>query len=110
MPWRRLLREYAIYAAIMAVVLVALNRGRETVPLLVGLVLACPLYLALGFVLAKFGYQRKTLAEMRTPRASASPASPSSATGTTVARERPAPTRRTSAGRNHPQRPNRRKR
>ena len=34
-----------------------------------GLIISGPIYLAFGYVLAKFGYQRKTLAEMRTPRA-----------------------------------------
>lgn len=108
MPWRRLLREYVIYAAIMAAVLMVLNRGRDTVPLLVGLVLAGPLYIGLGVVLAKFGYQRKTLAELRTPRATSASASAGAATA--PMRERPAPTRRTSTGRNRSPRPTRKKR
>ena len=46
-----------------------LPRRRNLLPLLGGLLVSGPLYLGLGFVLAKFGYQRKTLAELRTPRA-----------------------------------------
>jgi hypothetical protein len=46
-------------------------------------------------VLAKFGYQRKTLAEMRTPRASPGG---SSAGAEPAGRAKPAPTRRTSTG------------
>lgn len=110
MPWRRLLREYAIYAAIMTVVLLVLTRGRDALPLLVGVVLAGPIYIGLGALMAKLGYQRKTLAELRTPRASSSPSASSSASPHTTVRERPAPTRRTATGRNRPGRPARRKR
>lgn len=94
-PWRRLLKEYLIYAGIMAVVLAVLFRDQGLGPLLVGLLGAGPIYLLLGAVLAKFGYQRRTLAEMRTPRADPGPAA---ATGSASPRVRPAPTRRTSSG------------
>ena len=98
MPWRRLLKEYAIYAAIMGAVLLLLFRDRGVVPLLAGLLVAAPLYLLLGYVLAKFGYQRKTLAELRTPQARASSASASTpAGGGRPERPRPAPTRRTAS-------------
>ena len=95
MPWARLVKEYAIYAGIMAVILLLLFRDDGVVPLLGGLVVAGPVYLLLGAVMAKFGYQRKTLAEMRTPRADQSPT-----TAATVTRDRgrPAPTRRTTTG------------
>jgi len=100
-PWRRLLKEYVIYAAIMGVILLVLFRDRGVVALLAGLVTAGPLYLLLGYVLAKFGYQRKTLADLRTPRASASTAPVSTAaSGDGFDRPRPAPTRRTAAGPN----------
>jgi len=106
-PWRRLLREFTIYAAIMAVVLLVITRGKDTVPLLIGLMAALPLYLGLGAVMAKLGYQRKTLAELRTPRATPLPSTTASETGTD--RSRPAPTRRTSAGPNRPKTSTRRK-
>ena len=62
---------------------------------LIGGVLASgPLYLGLGYVLAKLGYQRKTLKEMRTPRAGVS----TPETPTEDSRGRPAPTRRTTTG------------
>jgi hypothetical protein len=97
-PWRRLTKEWVIYAAIMAVVLAVIYRDAERVlPILGGLLVSGPLYLALGYVLAKFGYARKTLADLRTPRASA-PAS--SSADAPPARNRPAPTRRTSTGPN----------
>lgn len=109
-PWKRLTREYLIYAAIMAVVFLVVFRDRGVVPLLTGLVAAGPIYLALGAVMAKFGYQRKTLAEMRTPRASPSSSPARGDDAARSARARPAPTRRTSAGSNRPNRPSRRKR
>ena len=94
MPWRRLTKEWLIYAAIMAVILAIFFRsGGKLLAILAGLVVSGPIYLALGYVLAKFGYQRKTLAEMRTPRAE-----PRQARPTPGERPKPAPTRRTSTG------------
>lgn len=106
-PWKRLFTEWAIFAPIMVGVL-WLVRGDSGGfgGAVFGVLVSLPLYLGLGYVLAKFGYQRKTLTEMRTPRAAAPP---SSADGVTAARPRPAPTRRTaqsgrSAGRPSPKR------
>jgi hypothetical protein len=94
-PWRRLVKEWLIYAAIMVVVFAVVFRGESgMLPIIGGLLASGPLYLGLGYVLAKFGYQRKTLAEMRTPRASTPEPADS--------RPRPAPTRRTSTGPNRP--------
>ena len=96
-PWRRLTREWLIYAAIMAVILGILFRGGgQLLAIIAGLLISGPIYLALGYVLAKFGYQRKTLAEMRTPRAS--PRETSQASQPPDSRSKPAPTRRTSTG------------
>ena len=95
MPWARLLKEYAIYAGIMAAILLLLFRDGGALPLLGGLVAAGPIYLLLGAVMAKFGYQRKSLTEMRTPRADSQRTA--TATAATV-RERPAPTKRTTTG------------
>jgi hypothetical protein len=58
-----------------------------------------PIYLLFGSVLAKFGYSRKTMKEMReaTP-----PRRSSDATETTTAgRPKPPPTKRTSSGPAH---------
>ena len=97
-PWRRLVREWLLYAGIMAVVLAVILRDADRIAaVLGGLLLSGPLYLALGAVLAKFGYSRKTLADLRTPRAATSPAA---ADDLTPARARPAPTKRTSTGPN----------
>jgi hypothetical protein len=99
-PFRRLLREWLIFAPILAVAVWVLQRDANDVAgALIGLLASLPLYLGLGYVLAKFGYQRRTLAELRTPRASADGTDAS-----TPARPRPAPTRRTSTGTNRPSR------
>ena len=94
-------RSGLIYAGIMAVVFAAAlpRRRRPRGRSLGGLLVSGPLYLGLGFVLAKFGYQRKTLAELRTPPRRRPVRRPSTDTAT---RATPAPTRRTSTGRNRP--------
>lgn len=99
-PWRRLIKEYLIYAVIMGTVLLLLFRDAGVVALLLGLVAAGPIYLALGAVLAKLGYQRKTLAELRTPRAPATTTLADAAPGAPAppSRSRPAPTKRTTTG------------
>ena len=79
----------------MAVILIVVFRdGGRLLPILGGLLVSGRIYLAFGAVLAKFGYQRKTLAELRTPRAAPRRLAP-----TPPSRPRapkPAPTRRTS--------------
>ena len=107
-PWRRLFKEWLIYAAIMAVVFTVFFRDDGNVlAILGGLLVSGPLYLGLGYVLAKFGYTRKTLGERSTPRAaSTGPSSPGG--DSPVDRPRPAPTRRTSSGPNRPARSKRR--
>ena len=95
-PWKRLIKEWAIYAGIMAVILIIFFRdGGRLVPILGGLLISGPIYFLFGAVLAKFGYQRKTLSEMRTPRAA--PGGPAESAEPGV-RAKPAPTRRTSTG------------
>ena len=69
-------------------------RDQNVVGLIGGVLASGPLYLGLGYVLAKLGYQRKTLKEMRTPRAGVS----TPETLTEDSRGRPAPTRRTTTG------------
>jgi hypothetical protein len=92
-PYQRLLKEWAIYAAIMGAVVLVLLRDRNPVGLMVGLVASLPLYIGLSAAMAKLGYQRKTLAELRTPRASTSSTTGSSKTGSS--RPAPKPTKRT---------------
>jgi hypothetical protein len=97
-PYRRLLVEFGIYAAVMVVVLGVLFRGSSSLGgLLVGLGIALPLWIGFSYVLAKFGYQRRTFSQARAARtareSAARPTDPA-----TAARPRPAPTKRTGAG------------
>ena len=94
-PWARLMREWLIYVGIMAIIFALFFRERGIFGAAVGLLVAGPLYLGLGAVLAKLGYQRKTIKELRAERSQ--PTSGSS-TPTSSSRPRPAPTKRTSGG------------
>jgi len=99
------MREWVIYAAIMTVVFLLFFRGGNLIGIIGGLLASGPLYLAFGYGLAKFGYQRKTLADLRTPRAA-----PAGTSSSPVAESRPAPTRRTSGGTNRRPAPSRKRR
>jgi hypothetical protein len=108
-PWQRLVREWLIYVAIMAVVLLVVFRSENVVGAFAGLLISGPLYLLMGFVLAKFGYQRKSLKEMRTaqaePRESRKKKSKKQGDAEAESgpeKRRPAPTKRTSGGGNRP--------
>lgn len=102
-PWGRLFREWLVYATVMILVFIVFLRDAVTGGSILGLAASFPMYLAFGAVLAKFGYQRKTLRDLRstTPdrtsgrpgRAETSRSEPESAV-----RSKPAPTRRTSTG------------
>jgi hypothetical protein len=94
-PLRRLFGEWLILAPILVGVLWLLQRDTPALAgSLIGLAVSLPLYLGFGYVLAKLGYQRRTLADLRTPRATDERSTASSP----AARPRPAPTRRTSGG------------
>ncbi len=100
-PWTRLMREWVVYAAIMVVVFLLFFRDDGMIGAIAGLLVSGPLYLLLGAVLAKFGYQRRRLGEPRPGRSAATTAAGGDdAAG--AGRPKPAPTRRTSTG---PQRP-----
>lgn len=108
-PWRRLAVEWAIFAGIMAVVFAFVSEASAGA--YIGLLASLPLYLVFGGVLAKFGYQRKSLRDLRAQDAAkrAAAASASASPDTAAPRARPAPTKRTSSGRsNRPARPKRR--
>lgn len=110
-PWQRLMREWVLYVGIMALVLAIFFRDAGLIGALAGLFISGPLYLGFGYVLAKFGYQRKTLKEMRTPRADSSTATSRDSTDRSAGssqRGKPPPTRRTSTGINRKKAPKRR--
>jgi hypothetical protein len=99
-PWRRLIREWVIYTAVMVAVFLLFLRDRLSAGPFIGLLLSGPVYLALGAVLAKFGYQRATLREAReNARLRDAQRRAASTSGTAPApRAKPAPTRRTAGG------------
>lgn len=95
-PWGRLSREWLVYALVMIVAFAVFLRDSVSGGSILGLAASYPLYMLFGGFLAKMGYQRKTLRdvraqarEIRTPAPSASPPTRG---------RRPAPTRRTSTG------------
>lgn len=94
------MREWILYVGIMAIVFVLFFRDRGLIGAIAGLLISGPLYLGLGFVLAKLGYQRATIKQMRAAR---SQPTTERSDGSDTPRPRPAPTRRTSGG-NRPRR------
>lgn len=94
--WKRLVIEWLVIGAVVAFasLFITDNRRWESY---VTILLGGVVYLALGGVLAKFGYQRKTLKQIRAEAA----ATPVRQIGTSPApsgKARPAPTSRTSGG------------
>ena len=110
-PWNRLIREWLIYAAIMTAVFLLFFRGDNVVGAIAGVLISGPLYLAFGSVLAKFGYQRQRLKDIRGAKASTDGSTAtSSSRSDDGARPKPAPTSRTAGGGNRPKSSSRRKR
>jgi hypothetical protein len=104
-PWRRLTKEWAVYAVIMAIVFGLILRSTTALGSAIGLVLSLPMYLAFGAVLAKFGYRRPSFAGRSRGATSTTSSSRSSSAIADANRARPAPTRRTSTGvSQHPRR------
>jgi len=64
-PWNRLAREWMVYAAIMTAVFVVFFRDDNMIGAIAGVLISGPLYLGFGAVLAKFGYTRKRLKDLR---------------------------------------------
>lgn len=109
-PWARLAREWVIYALIMAVVFALFFSDSGLVGAVAGLLVSGPLYLVLGAVLAKLGYQRKTIKQMRGERTNPPPPTADEVAAKAAApRDRPPPTRRTSTGRSQRPRSKRRR-
>ena len=98
-PWARLCREWLVYVSIMVVVFLgwtAIRGGELKVSTFAGLLASGPMYVAFGAILAKFGYQRKTLRDLKAARPE--PRRATTASSDSVARVRPAATSRTSTG------------
>jgi hypothetical protein len=97
-PWQRLIRDWLLYVGIMAVVFVVVYRDELSAGPFVGLLISGPLFVAVGAVLAKFGYQRKTFRDLRAEADARRAAAAEPAAAAAGARRRPPPTRRTSTG------------
>jgi hypothetical protein len=109
-PWNRLIREWLIYAAIMSAVFVVFFRGDNVLGAIAGVLISGPLYLGFGAVMAKFGYQRTRLKDVRgTAKKPTDTADPAAGSGD-APRLKPAPTSRTAGGGNRPKSSSRRKR
>lgn len=97
--WRRLVREWLLYVGIMAVVFLLFFRDNGLIGILAGLLVSGPMYLAFGYVLAKLGYRRKSLRELRAeprpPRGARRGGSAAPSADAPTARAKPAPTKRT---------------
>lgn len=106
-PWQRLIRDWLIYVAIMTVVFLVVLRDDLSPGPFIGLAVSGPMFLVIGAVLAKFGYQRKTLRQLRAETAVREAEKAAARATTPAGRARPAPTRRTSTGPSN--RPNRSK-
>jgi hypothetical protein len=108
-PWQRLTREWLLYVGVMAALFVLFFRTTSLLGIMAGLLVSGPLYLAFGYVLAKFGYQRKTLKQLRSeaPVRGSKRSSGGDETATASSpRPKPAPTSRTGGapGRTSPKR------
>lgn len=95
------MREWVVYAGIMTAVFLVFFQDAGVLGAIAGVLVSGPLYLVFGFVLAKFGYQRKTMSELREQRTARASRGPSAESAPTT-RARPAPTKRTGGGANRP--------
>ena len=110
-PWKRLIREWLLYAAIMSAVFVIFFRGDNVIGAIAGVLISGPLYLGFGAVMAKFGYQRQRLKDVRAASDAAPDPTGSAATASHASsRSKPAPTSRTAGGGKRPTSATKRKR
>lgn len=104
-PWQRLTREWLLYVGVMAVLFVVFFRTTSLLGIIAGLLVSGPLYLVFGYVLAKFGYQRKTLKQLRSEapvRGSKRSSGDDRSAAAGSLRPKPAPTSRTGGGTHRP--------
>jgi hypothetical protein len=106
-PWRRLAVEWMFIAVVVAVISLLVSHNRNVGSYLT-ILFGGVIYVGFGAILAKLGYVRKTLRQMRAETAAATARPTSSTSSTSSARPRPAPTKRTSTGPS--QRPTKKKR
>lgn len=99
-PWKRLAIEWLVIAVVVGGISFFVTENNRAANYLT-IVLAGPIYIGFGALLAKLGYARKSLKELRAEDAArqAQKARAAGASGTpTGPRPKPAPTSRTSTG------------
>lgn len=116
-PWRRLTREAAIFLVLGAIIFAVIIKDTKPASY-IGLVAGMLLFVGFSAVLAKFGYSRQSMRQLRAAEAAnprptrrtrrGRPSTTQTAAAAAIARTKPAPTRRTSTGPS--QRPNRKRR
>jgi hypothetical protein len=109
-PWNRLVKEAAIFLVIGGVIFAVFIKDTKPSSY-VGLVIGMLIYVGFSVVLAKFGYTRESMRQNRARQMAAKQqrdARRSTGTTSTMARPKPAPTKRTSTGPSN--RPNPKKR
>jgi hypothetical protein len=95
-PWKRLIREWLIYVGIMAAIFLLFMRDGSLIGIMFGLLVSGPLYIAFGAVLAKFGYTRKTMKQLRQEAPARSSGTAASSAAIDGPKPKAAPTKRTS--------------
>ena len=115
-PWKRLMRESVIFLVLGAIIFAVVLKDTKPASY-IGLFGGMLLFVGFSALLAKFGYSRQSMKQLRAA-AAAKPQTPRRPRGgrsdtrpvavTATVRNKPAPTRRTSTGPS--QRPNRKKR
>jgi hypothetical protein len=98
-PWKRLAIEWLVIAIVVGAISFFVSKNHRAANYLT-IVIAAPIYIGFGALLAKFGYARKTVKELRAEDAArqAAKAREAATAGSTAPRPKPAPTSRTSAG------------
>ena len=94
--WKRLFIEWLVIGAVVSFVSLFITDNRDWTSY-AAILLGGVVYIVLGGVLAKFGYQRKTMKQIRAEAAAAPPRQVGSSP-VPSGRPRPAPTSRTSSG------------
>jgi hypothetical protein len=99
-PWKRLAIEWLVIAIVVGAISFFVSKNHRAANYLT-IVMAGPIYVGFGALLAKLGYARKTVKELRAEDAArqAQTARSTTASGAPPGpRPKPAPTSRTSSG------------
>jgi hypothetical protein len=95
-PWKRLFIEWAVIGVVVGIGALLFTKN-TTASSYLSILFGGVVYVGFGALLAKLGYQRKTLKQMRA-EAAAAPPRQVGRTAAPAARPKPAPTSRTSTG------------